>query len=68
MGIGVSELLLILAIALVIFGTKKLKNVGSDLGGAIKGFRDAMKEGEDSQKLSNSDKTAASEAKPDEKA
>jgi sec-independent protein translocase protein TatA len=46
MGIGVSELLLILAIAVVVFGTKKLKNIGTDLGGAIKGFREAVKEGE----------------------
>ncbi|MEY4768230.1 MAG: hypothetical protein RL637_869 [Pseudomonadota bacterium] len=46
MGIGVSELLLILAIAVVVFGTKNLKNIGTDLGGAIKGFREAVKEGE----------------------
>lgn len=46
MGIGIKELLIILAIALLIFGTKKLKNIGSDLGGAVKGFKNAMKEGE----------------------
>jgi sec-independent protein translocase protein TatA len=46
MGIGIKELLIILAIALLIFGTKKLKNLGSDLGGAIKGFKTAVKEGE----------------------
>lgn len=45
-GISVGSLLLILVIVLLIFGTKKLRNVGSDLGGAIKGFRSAMKEGE----------------------
>lgn len=38
--------LIVLAIVLVIFGTKKLRNVGSDLGGAIKNFKEAMK-GED---------------------
>jgi sec-independent protein translocase protein TatA len=46
MGIGIKELLIILAIALLIFGTKKLKNIGSDLGGAVKGFKNAMKDGE----------------------
>jgi sec-independent protein translocase protein TatA len=46
MGIGIKELLIILAIALLIFGTKKLKNLGSDLGGAVKGFKTAMKDGE----------------------
>lgn len=46
MGIGIKELLIILAIALLIFGTKKLKNIGSDLGGAVKGFKDSMKESE----------------------
>ena len=47
MGIGIKELLIILAIALLIFGTKKLKNIGSDLGGAVKGFRSAMNEAEE---------------------
>ena len=45
MGIGMTELLIILGIVIVIFGTKKLRNVGSDLGGAVKGFKDAMNEG-----------------------
>ena len=39
------KLLIILAIIFVIFGTKKLKNLGSDLGGAIKGFKTAMDDG-----------------------
>jgi sec-independent protein translocase protein TatA len=39
------KLLIILAIVFVIFGTKKLKALGSDLGGAIKGFKTAMDEG-----------------------
>lgn len=38
--------LIVLVIVLAIFGTKKLRNMGSDLGGAVKGFKDAMKEGE----------------------
>lgn len=36
--------LVVLVIVLLIFGTKKLRNVGSDLGGAVKGFKDAMRE------------------------
>lgn len=39
---GPTELLIILAIVIVIFGAKRIKNLGSDLGGAIKGFRSAM--------------------------
>lgn len=37
--------LIVLAVVLLVFGTKKLRNLGSDLGGAVKGFKDAMKEG-----------------------
>ena len=49
MGIpGPMQLLLILAIVIVIFGAKRLKNLGSDLGGAVKGFKTAVKdEGEE---------------------
>lgn len=46
---GPMQLLLILAIVIVIFGAKRLKNIGSDLGGAVKGFKSAVKdEGEES--------------------
>ncbi len=44
MGISIWQLLIVLAIVLVLFGAKRLRNVGGDLGGAIKGFRQAMKE------------------------
>jgi sec-independent protein translocase protein TatA len=47
MGISIWQLLIILAIVLVLFGAKRLRNVGSDLGGAIKGFKQSMREGED---------------------
>ena len=40
--------LIVLVIVLLIFGTKKLKNVGADLGSAVKGFKDGMKTGEES--------------------
>lgn len=50
MGIGFKELLIILAIALLIFGAKRLKTIGSDLGGAVKGFKKAMDEGDEEEK------------------
>jgi sec-independent protein translocase protein TatA len=61
MGIGFRELLIILVIALVIFGAKRLKTIGSDLGGAVKGFKKAMGEGEeeDSKQLSSSNEKDA---------
>ena len=46
MGFGVTELIIILVIVLVLFGAKRLKNVGSDLGSAVKGFKTAIKEEE----------------------
>ena len=49
MGIGFRELLVILVIALVIFGAKRLKTVGSDLGAAVRGFKKAVNEGEEEQ-------------------
>ncbi|HMD28611.1 MAG TPA: Sec-independent protein translocase subunit TatA [Steroidobacteraceae bacterium] len=44
-------LLVILAIALVIFGTKRLRTIGSDLGAAVKGFKQAMNDGESEEKV-----------------
>ena len=41
-GISIWQLLIILVIVLLLFGTKKLKGIGSDLGGAVKGFKDSM--------------------------
>ncbi len=48
--------LIVLVIVLLIFGTKKLRNIGTDLGGAVKGFKDGMKE-EDAPQLSGKDET-----------
>jgi len=45
MGISIWQLLIVLVIVILLFGTKKLKNIGSDLGGAIRGFRSSMKSG-----------------------
>jgi sec-independent protein translocase protein TatA len=46
MGIGMRELIVILLVCLVVFGAKKLRTVGSDLGHAVRGFKKAMNEGE----------------------
>ncbi|MCW8917206.1 MAG: Sec-independent protein translocase subunit TatA [Gammaproteobacteria bacterium] len=46
MGFSIWQLLIVLAIIVLLFGTKKLKNIGSDLGGAVKGFKSAVGEGE----------------------
>ncbi|WP_455198285.1 twin-arginine translocase TatA/TatE family subunit [Kaarinaea lacus] len=46
MGISIWQLLIILAIVLLLFGAKRLRNVGSDLGSAVKGFKSAMNEEE----------------------
>ncbi len=56
-GLGIPELLVILAIVLLIFGPKRLKNIGSDLGNAIKGFRTAVSD----------DETAAPKENPPER-
>ncbi|MDZ7854443.1 MAG: Sec-independent protein translocase subunit TatA [Halomonas sp.] len=45
-GISIWQLLIVLGIIILIFGTKKLRNVGGDLGGAVKGFKKAMHEEE----------------------
>jgi len=44
MGFGITELIIILAIALLFFGGKRLRNLGGDLGDAIKGFKKSMKD------------------------
>lgn len=45
--------LIVLVIVVLVFGTKKLRNVGSDVGGAVKNFKDAMNDGKQSEKLSD---------------
>jgi sec-independent protein translocase protein TatA len=48
-GISLWQLLIILLIVVLIFGTKRLRSIGSDLGGAVKSFRKSMDEGESEQ-------------------
>lgn len=45
MGIGIKELIVILVIVMLLFGTKKIKGIGSDVGGWIRDFRKAIKDG-----------------------
>ncbi|MBP7131152.1 MAG: Sec-independent protein translocase subunit TatA [Aquabacterium sp.] len=56
--------LIVLAIVVLVFGTKKLKNIGGDLGSAVKGFKDGMRDGTtsepvDPQKVTNTARTDA---------
>ena len=46
MGISIWQLLIVLLIVVLLFGTKKLSSIGKDMGGAVKGFRDSMRDGE----------------------
>jgi sec-independent protein translocase protein TatA len=63
-GISIWQLLIVLVIVALIFGTKKLRGIGGDLGGAVKGFKKAItdepKEGEDAV-------DATEESQPEEK-
>ncbi|WP_447527774.1 MULTISPECIES: Sec-independent protein translocase subunit TatA [unclassified Vreelandella] len=56
-GISIWQLLIVLGIIILIFGTKKLRNVGTDLGGAVKGFKSAMSE-EEKEKSAERDEAA----------
>jgi len=73
-GISIWQLLIILVIVVLLFGTKKLRNIGGDLGGAIKSFRKSMKDGEeqeeakeDQEQIEDKTKAAAADAKFAEK-
>ena len=61
-GISIWQLLIVLVIILLLFGAKKLRNVGSDLGSAVKGFKKAINEGEQ-----EGEKAASDQLKHDEK-
>ncbi|MFM8342233.1 MAG: twin-arginine translocase TatA/TatE family subunit [Methylomonas sp.] len=55
MGLSVPHLLVVLVIVILVFGTKRLKNVGGDLGEAIKSFRKAINETNEEQKMAVKD-------------
>ncbi|OOS23885.1 Sec-independent protein translocase TatA [Moraxella porci DSM 25326] len=53
---SITHWLILLVVVVIVFGTSKLKNAGKDLGGAVKGFKDAVKE-EDKPTIDNREKT-----------
>ncbi len=56
--------LIVLLVVVLIFGTKKLKNIGSDLGSAVKGFKEGVKGGAESADASNTPAQQVTAAKP----
>lgn len=76
MGISIWQLLIVLGIVILLFGTKKLRNIGGDLGGAIRGFKKSMNDDDNSKKTEDPDSlegeaneqtSQAAEEKPKEK-
>jgi len=65
MGLSVPQLLIILAIVLLLFGAKRLRSIGTDLGAAVKGFKGAVREEseEDTAKLDAEEKPAGDDDK-----
>ncbi len=59
MGIGMRELIIILLVVLLVFGAKKLRTIGSDLGAAVKGFKKGMDEGDSEESLKQIKQEAA---------
>ena len=57
-GISIWQLLIVLVIVLLLFGTKKLRNLGTDLGGAVKGFRSTMKDGANAEESTEAEADA----------
>ena len=58
MGISIPQLMIILLIVALLFGTKKLRNIGGDLGSALKGFKNAIKDDEPKDDDTSESKTA----------
>jgi sec-independent protein translocase protein TatA len=70
-GISIWQLLIVLVIVVLIFGTKRLGSLGKDLGGAVKSFRGAMDDADkepDAKQLKDQEDAQFSEAKSEEKA
>lgn len=63
-GLSIWHWLIVLLVIVLVFGTKKLRNVGSDLGGAVKGFKEGMRSGEEtSRQINESGQTIEGEVK-----
>jgi sec-independent protein translocase protein TatA len=70
-GISVTQLLILLVIVMLVFGTKRLRNIGSDLGSAVKGFRKGIEdepEDKEPEKITPAEKTSAAPPNKEEKA
>jgi sec-independent protein translocase protein TatA len=67
MGISIWQLLIVLGIVILLFGTKKLRNIGSDLGGAIRGFKKSMSD-EDSKAENQESLDGKEEEQPQQQA
>ena len=65
MGISVWQLLIILAIVLLLFGAKRLRNIGGDLGAAVKGFKSSMNDQDDSEKIKDATEERVIEGEAD---
>lgn len=65
-GISIWQLLIVLGIIILIFGTKKLRNIGGDLGNAVKGFKEAVKT--DEQDQNNAEKKSVEQRSEDDDA
>ena len=61
MGISIWQLLIVLALVILIFGTKKLRNIGSDMGSAVKSFKSAVSNPDDDATMKNSSTTEESD-------
>ena len=68
MGISTTHLIIFLVIIVLIFGTKKLKNIGSDLGSAVKGFKEGMETGEADKPAETVEPMQAKVTGPDQRA
>jgi len=75
-GISVTQLVILLVIVMLVFGTKRLRNIGSDLGSAVKGFRKGIEEepedkepgDKEPEKITTAEKTSAAPQNKEEKA
>ena len=69
-GISVTQLVILLVIVMLVFGTKRLRNIGSDLGSAVKGFRKGIEEepeDKEPEKITTAEKTSAAPPNKEEK-
>ncbi len=70
---SITQLLIVLVIIVLLFGTKKLKNIGSDLGGALKGFKSSIKDDDEPENVDTKEiagdviEGEAEEVKPEDK-